>query len=159
MVDRQILAAKRILVVDDEPDILESVEEVLSMCAVETASEYEAASKLLNEETYDLVVLDIMGVKGYDLLDIANEKGIPAVMLTAHALSVDNFAKSMNKGAYAYLPKDKLFEIDVFLSDVLKDKDKKGGKLGKWYDRLKGYYANKFGDPAWIEKYKDSWLY
>ena len=156
MVDTRILEAKRILVVDDEPDILESVEEVLSMCVVETASEYEAASKLLDSEAYDIVVLDIMGVKGYDLLDIANDKGIPAVMLTAHALSADNFAKSMDKGAYAYLPKDKLFEIDVFLAEVLQEGDKKAGMLGKWFNRLKGYYENKFG-PGWLEEYKGAW--
>ncbi len=156
MVDTQILAAKRILVVDDEPDILESVEEVLSMCTVETASEYGAASKLLNEETYDIVVLDIMGVKGYELLDIANEKEVPAVMLTAHALSADNFAESMKKGAHAYLPKDKLFEIDVFLAEILEEGNNKAGLLGKWFNRLKGYYENKFG-PGWLEEYKGSW--
>jgi DNA-binding NtrC family response regulator len=156
MVDTQILAAKRILVVDDEPDILESVEEVLSMCTVDTASGYEVASELLKAETYDIAVLDIMGVKGYELLDIAHEKGVPAVMLTAHALSADNFAKSMNKGAYAYLPKDKLFEIDVFLAEILEEGNKNAGLLGKWFNRLKGYYENKFG-PGWLEEYKGSW--
>ena len=156
MATTSMLDGKRVLVVDDEPDILESVEEVLSMCTVETASEYEAASKLLNAEEYDIVVLDIMGVKGYELLDIANEKGIPAVMLTAHALSADNFAKSMNQGAYAYLPKDKLFEIDVFIADVLEEGNKKGGLLGTWFNRLKGYYENKFG-PGWLDEYKGAW--
>jgi hypothetical protein len=100
-----------------------------------------------------------MGVNGYNLLEIAKENQVLAVMLTAHALSPDNFAKSMNLGAHAYLPKDRMVELDVFLNDVLNEKDKKGGRLGKWFDRLKGYYANKFGDPDWIEKYKDSWLY
>ena len=150
------LDGKSILVVDDEPDILESVEEVLSMCAVETATDYELARDRLNAVKYDVVVLDIMGVNGYDLLDIANEKGIPAVMLTAHALSADNFAKSMNQGAHAYLPKDKLFEIDVFLADVLEEGNKKGGLLGTWFNRLKTYYENKFG-PGWLDEYKGAW--
>ena len=144
------------MVVDDEPDILESVEEILSMWAVETATDYEVARERLNAVKYDIAVLDIMGVKGYDLLDIANEKGIPAVLLTAHALSADNFAKSMNQGAYAYLPKDKLFEIDVFITDVLEDRSKKAGILGKWFTRLKDYYENKFG-PGWLDEYEGAW--
>lgn len=151
MVSSGILDGKSILVVDDEPDILESVEEVLSMCVVETASDYELASVRLNAVKFDMVVLDIMGVKGYELLDIANEKGIPAVMLTAHALSADNFAQSMNNGACAYLPKDKLYEIDVFLTDVFEDRSKKARILGKWFNRLKDYYENKFG-PGWLDE-------
>ena len=156
MVSSAILDGKSILVVDDEPDILESVEDVLSMCAVETATDYELARDRLNAVKYDVVVLDIMGVKGYDLLDIANEKGIPAVMLTAHALSADNFAKSIDKGALAYLPKDKLYEIDIFIADVLEDLNQKAGILGKWFSRLKGYYENKFG-PGWLDEYKGAW--
>ena len=69
-------------------------------------------------------------------------------MLTAHALSPDNFAKSMKLGANAYLPKDKMVELDVFLTDVLEEKDKLDPKLGKWFDRLKGYFAKRFGEPA-----------
>jgi DNA-binding NtrC family response regulator len=156
MVSSKILYGKSILVVDDEPDILESVEDVLSMCMVETATDYKMARDRLNAVKYDVAVLDIMGVNGYDLLDIANENGIPAVMLTAHALSADNFAKSMDKGAHAYLPKDKLHEIDVFIADVLEDLNKKAGILGKWFSRLKGYYENKFG-PGWLDEYKGAW--
>ena len=78
-------------------------------------------------------------------------------MLTAHALSPENFAKSMTEGACAYLPKDKLSDIQVFLSDVLGDGCPKQRRLGRWFDRLKGYYENKFG-PGWLEEYKGSWL-
>ena len=52
--------------------------------------------------------------------------------------------------------KDRLFEIDVFLTDVLVDGSKNRALLGKWFDRLKGYYENKFG-PGWLDEYKGAW--
>ena len=156
MANAEILNEKRILVVDDEPDILESIEEILTMCVLETASDYETAAKLLSTVEYDIAVLDIMGVNGYELLSIAKESGIPSVMLTAHALSANDFAKSMDEGARAYLPKDKLSQIDTFLVDVFEEMDKKYGLLGKWFNRLKEYYENKFG-PGWLDEYKGAW--
>ena len=156
MADTKILEGKKVLIVDDEPDVLEALEESLDMCGIDTATEYETAKQLLKSKNYDIAVLDIMGVNGYELLAVANRQGIPAVMLTAHALTADNFAKSMNGGACAYLPKDRLFEIDVFLIDVLEDGYKKRGLLGKWFGRLKGYYENKFG-PGWLDEYKGAW--
>ena len=48
--------------------------EVLEHCDVDTAKDFKTAKQLLNSKTYDLVVLDIMGVQGYDLLEIAREK-------------------------------------------------------------------------------------
>ena len=54
------------------------------------------------------------------------------------------------------IQKDRLFEIDVFLADVLEDGFKNRGLLGKWFGRLKGYYENKFG-PDWLDEYKGAW--
>lgn len=157
MSNYSILEGKKVLIVDDEPDVLESLEEFLVMCDIDAAPDYETAKQHLESKNYDIAVLDIMGVKGYELLAIANKKNIPAVMLTAHALSSDNFAKSMNEGACAYLPKLNLGEIDVFLADILEEGCEKSPKLGKWFDRLKDYYEKKFG-PGWLDEYKGSWL-
>lgn len=156
MASQTILESKRVLVVDDEPDILESIQEALEHCQVDTASDYESAEQKLKSDGYDIVVLDIMGVNGYELLGLANRKGVPAVMLTAHALSADNFAKSMDEGACAYLPKEKLYDLEVFLSDVLSEGPRKCGTLGRWFERLKEYYENKFG-PGWLAEYKGAW--
>ena len=60
---------KRILIVDDEPDILETLGELLEMCVVDFAPDFEKAEKFLQTESYDAVILDIMGVKGCDLLE------------------------------------------------------------------------------------------
>jgi DNA-binding response OmpR family regulator len=62
------LKDKVILVVDDEPDVLEVVEEELDMCIVHKAKDYKTALQFLAMYTYDVVVLDIMGVNGLQLL-------------------------------------------------------------------------------------------
>ncbi|MEJ2024323.1 MAG: response regulator receiver protein, partial [Deltaproteobacteria bacterium] len=60
---------------------------------------YEDAKALLEKNQYHIAVLDIMGVRGYDLLEIAKRRNIPALMLTAHAVSKENLKKSFEKGA------------------------------------------------------------
>jgi DNA-binding response OmpR family regulator len=92
------LKDKRVLIVDDEPDILETLEELLDTCLIDSAPDYETAQKFLDKNQYDAAILDIMGVRGYDLLKLANARGIPALMLTAHALSPDNLVKSIKGG-------------------------------------------------------------
>ena len=49
MAGDDILKGKKILVVDDEPDVLESLEEILDECDIETASSYESAKELLKK--------------------------------------------------------------------------------------------------------------
>jgi len=61
---QSILEKKNILVVDDEPDILDTLEELLYMCVVDKAASFDEAVRLLKNKTYDAAILDIMGVKG-----------------------------------------------------------------------------------------------
>lgn len=150
------LKGKRILIVDDEPDILEALEEGLEMCEVDKAPDFEAAKKLLDENDYDAAVLDIMGVNGYDILQITTSRDIPTLMLTAHALSPDNFAQSMKAGAHSYVPKERLEDIDIFLSMIIDAGPEQKGILGKWFERLQPLFERKFGDN-WLEEYKGVW--
>jgi DNA-binding response OmpR family regulator len=151
-----ILKGKKVLIVDDEPDILETLEEILDMCLIDTAPNFEAARKFLDNNTYDIAILDIMGVGGYDLLKLARKKGIPALMLTAHALSPDNLVKSIKGGAESYVPKDRMSEIAIYLSDILKAHEKGIEKHRSWFDRLEPFFDQKFG-PDWKEEHKDFW--
>ena len=156
MQGEDILKGKRILIVDDELDVLETLEDLLSMCLIDKAPSFEAGKKFLGKNTYDLAIFDIMGVKGYDLLRIATEKNIPALMLTAHALSPENLVKSIKEGAHSYVPKDKLPEITSFIRDVLEGRQKSGEKHGHWFTRLKPFFDRQFGD-GWREKDKEFW--
>ena len=55
---------KKILVVDDEIDILESLADLLDdMFMVDSASSFEEAVSCLKNNTYDVAILDIMGVR------------------------------------------------------------------------------------------------
>ena len=127
MSDTDMIEDKKVLVVDDEQDILEVLEELLDMCHVTTASTFDQAKTLLETQAFDIAILDIMGVDGYRLLEIANKKKIPAIMLTAHAFSAGNLVKTIKEGAYAYVPKEEISRIAEFLSDALNAK-KQGQK-------------------------------
>jgi CheY-like chemotaxis protein len=153
---RQYLRGKRVLIVDDEEDILELLVEHLEMCKVDTAKDFDEAKELLEHNFYDIAVLDIMGVRGYELLDMANNKDIPALMLTAHALSKDNLKKSFQKGASYYVPKDEIDKIDVFLADILEARDKNKNVFLKWYERLSGFCDRRFG-PDWKDDDPEFW--
>jgi len=150
------LKGKKILIVDDEPDIIETLQELLEMCSIDTAASYEAAVKFLQKESYNAAILDIMGVRGYDLLKLAREKGIPTLMLTAHALSPEHTVTSFRKGAAFFVPKEEMGNIETFLNDVLEAKEKGHNLWGRWLERLDGYYIKRFG-PKWKDHNKDFW--
>ncbi|UCF82948.1 MAG: response regulator [Desulfobacteraceae bacterium] len=151
MTSESPLKDKVVLVVDDEPDVLETVEEELDMCLIHKAGDYDTALQYLLSYTYDVVILDIMGVNGFELLKNAVSRGFPTVMLTAHALSPESLKKSIKLGAISFLPKEKITELASFLEDVVTD----GGKpvWQKLFDRLGDYFNKRFG-PDWKEKDK-----
>ena len=150
------IEGKRVLIVDDEPDILATLEDLLPMCQVSKASTFAEAKKLLETEYFDIAILDIMGVDGYKLLDIAKKKEVIPVMLTAHALSIDNTIKSYKKGAASYIPKDEMARIPTFLNDILEAKEKGENFWWRWLDRLGSYYEKKYG-RGWQSEDKDFW--
>jgi len=155
---KSILNGKRILTVDDEPDVLKILEEEILAtcpnCKLDQATTYETAVKMLESTNYDVVILDIMGVRGFDLLDLAVKKKLRVAMLTAHALSPEALKKSVELGARAYLPKEKLGEIVSFLEDVLAYEYVPGWK--RLYEKLKGFFDSKF-ESDWEKKTGLNW--
>jgi CheY-like chemotaxis protein len=156
MEPEKILKGKRVLIVDDEEDVLEFLTEILDICKVDRASSYEEAKELLEKNQYHIAVLDIMGVRGYDLLEITKRRHIPALMLTAHAVSKENLKKSFEKGAAYYVPKDEIAKIDIFVADVLEAMDKNKNVFVKWYERLSGFCDKRFG-PNWKDDDPEFW--
>jgi DNA-binding NtrC family response regulator len=150
------LKFKEILIVDDEPDVLEALEELLPMCNVVKASSFEEAKDVLEAQYFDIAILDIMGVDGYQLLEIANKRKVMAVMLTAHALSPEDTAKSYKEGAAYFVPKEKMSEIVTYLNDILEAKEQGKSFWSRWIDRFAVYYDEKFG-PDWKDKDKEFW--
>ncbi len=147
---------KRILVVDDEVDILETLEELLDSFDVDTAVSFKDAVACLKNNTYDIAVLDIMGVRGYDLLKATRRLNIPTLMLTAHALSPGNLKESIKLGADAYIPKDKLVDITLYVEDVLAAKQKEIEIDSTWFARLSPFFSKLFGNN-WQDSDEEFW--
>jgi CheY-like chemotaxis protein len=148
-----ILNGKKILAVDDEPDVLAVLEEEIlgacPDCKFDKATTYENALAMLKSNTYDVVILDIMGVRGFDLLEQAVKQNLRVAMLTAHALTPEALKRSFEMKARAYLPKEKLGEIVPFLEDVLKYEYLPGWK--RLFEKLKGFFDSKF-ESDWDKK-------
>ena len=163
MLEKSELEGKRVLIVDDEPDVLEVLEESLKVCHVEVASSFEKAKELLETQNFDIAILDIMGVDGYRLLEIAVRKDIPAVMLTAHAFTPDNLVRSIKEGAASYLPKEEMPRIAEFLIDVLEARKKGISPWEPWAEKLpSSYFEKRFGamwrasDKKFLDQFREN---
>lgn len=144
MMKKNLLEGKKILIVDDEPDVLDTLESSLAMCELSKAFSFRQAKELLETQYFDFVILDIMGVNGYRLLEIANEKKVIAVMLTAHALSPEDALRSRKEGAASYVPKAKMNDIEEVLNDILEDRKEGKSSWWRWYDRFGSYFEDKY---------------
>ena len=153
-----MLDGKRILAVDDEPDVLtilkDEILEAAPKCTLGKAMTYEEAIEKLKSQPYDVVILDIMGVRGFDLLDLAVKSNMKVVMLTAHALNPQALKRSFEMKARAYLPKEKLGEVVPFLEDVLEDEYLPGWR--KLMGKLKKFFDSKF-ESDWEKKTELPW--
>jgi DNA-binding NtrC family response regulator len=151
-----LLEGKTVLIVDDERDVLETLEDLLSMCEVVKAFTFEEAKLALETQAFDVAILDIMGVDGYKLLEIARNRKVIPVMLTAHALSPDHTISSYKRGAALYVPKDKMENIAEYLNDVLQAIEAGKSTWWRWLDRFEAYYNKKF-EAKWKDKDKEFW--
>jgi hypothetical protein len=75
-------------------------------------------------------------------------------MLTAHALSSDYLKKSIEMGARAYIPKEKMSEIAEFLEDVLSLEHR--SSLMHMFNKLGSFFNSRFGS-RWMENEKTFW--
>ncbi|MFC3282592.1 response regulator transcription factor [Litchfieldella rifensis] len=102
----------RVLVVDDEPNIVLSLEFLMQQAGFEviTAGDGEQALARVAEHAPDLVLLDISlpGISGFDVLEQLrsdpSHARLPIIMLTAHGREVER-EKGMALGADDYVTK------------------------------------------------------
>ena len=154
--DESFLKGKYILAVDDEKDILETITDILDESVIDWAWEYQNASKKIKAVKYDLVILDIMGVNGLQLLEESVDRGIPTVMLTAHALDPKTLMESIQKGAISYLPKEKLSELDDLLNAILGAFNRNEPTWQLLLEKLWDYFNERWG-PGWQERDREFW--
>ena len=97
-----------ILIVDDEPAIAALISRVLTAagytCQAVTSS--EKAADLIEQNRYDLVLLDVMMPKidGYDLLEYIRPTGTPSIFVTAKD-AVSERVRGLHSGADDYIVK------------------------------------------------------
>jgi DNA-binding NtrC family response regulator len=103
--------AERILIVDDELDMLELLKRI-----IEDKTEYQVVTThdpldvphILEENTFDLVITDLRmpGQGGLELLEIIRQKDdqMPIVILTAYG-TIESAVEAMQKGAFSYITK------------------------------------------------------
>ena len=103
---------KRILLIEDNPDVRENTAEILELAGyeIDTAENGKVGVAKTQDVHYDLIICDIMmpELDGYGVLHILNKNpktsSIPFIFLTAKAEKSD-FRKGMNMGADDYLTK------------------------------------------------------
>jgi two-component system response regulator PilR (NtrC family) len=118
-----------ILVVDDERSMREFLEILLTKegYQVSLANNGEEAHRLLERNTYDLIITDIKmtDVNGIDVLKKAKEKDPNAlvVMISAFA-TAETAVEAMKEGAYDYIPKPfKVKDFKKIIEEALKSKN------------------------------------
>jgi len=139
----------RILIVDDEPTILNLLNKILTGQGYDTtpASNGEKALQLLQTESFDLMISDInmTPINGMELLSKASEsyKKMGVIMLTAYG-TVGTAVEAMKKGAFDYITKPfKLDELVLTVQRALEyhnaiteNKDLKAMQVGTHFDGI-----------------------
>lgn len=111
----------KVLIVDDEPRMCDSLEVLLNDQGYETKTGHSGkeAVECLSRDSFDLVLLDIVmpDMTGHQIMDYINSQNQETlvILMTGHA-SVDSAVQSLRKGAYDYLTKP--FDFDQLLKRV-----------------------------------------
>lgn len=109
----------RILAVDDEKPIVELLKLTLNRSGYQCIGVYDGiqAANLIEKETFDLILLDIMlpGIDGFELMDYIRATGIPVIFLTAKNAVADR-VKGLRMGAEDYIVKP--FDVLELLARV-----------------------------------------
>ena len=109
----------KILIAEDEEPIANLIRMNLRRAGYTCvwASDGEKAADMMNDEKFDLLLLDVMlpGINGYELMEYARALELPVIFLTALG-STENKVKGLKMGADDYLTKP--FEIVELLARV-----------------------------------------
>ncbi|MFP4094249.1 MAG: response regulator transcription factor [Cyclobacteriaceae bacterium] len=151
----------RILIVEDEPSMRMGLEDNLLYegYQVDIASEGNTGLAKIREQTYDLVILDVMlpGISGFDICKTVRKEGIktPIILLTAKGEEIDKVL-GLELGADDYITKP--FGIRELLARVkavlrrgfVVPEQKKGDKvqIGRLLVDFNSYTAEEKGEPV-----------
>ncbi len=124
----------KVLLVDDEKVFCNNMSKLLANRGyrVKAVHEGEEAIRLLQQDSFDAVVLDLKmpGMSGIDILKKMKELGLSsqAIMLTGHG-GVESAMEAVQLGAFDYLPKPcEVDELCVMINNSQNNKNGKGKK-------------------------------
>lgn len=129
----------KILVVEDEKNISRLIVIHLTEAGYccDCAFDGESAARYLENQPYDLILLDIMlpGADGYELMEFIRPMDIPVIFLTAKG-TVEDKVKGLNMGAEDYITKPfEAMELLARVRIVLRRRHKDSGLL-RLYDLI-----------------------
>ena len=144
---------RRVLVVDDDPLVRETVEELLEDHGIRPTLACDGAEALAasEEEEFDVVLSDIRmpGRDGMEILPELREKrpATPVILMTGYA-SIDSAVEAMRAGAFDYLTKP--FKADAMIAALerafeFRELERENTRL-----RLAVERASSFGDRAYF---------
>ena len=152
----------QILVIDDDPGVLELIVDILeqNQHEVTAASDGELGISKLENDEFDIVFTDykMPGLSGMDILDYIVSKSLDTkcIILTGHG-SIKGSVEAMKKGAYDYITKPiSVSEILIIVEKALKLKSLEEENL-RLKRELSGKYkdTNLIGTSNAINKIKD----
>ncbi|MHC5054897.1 MAG: sigma-54-dependent transcriptional regulator [Planctomycetota bacterium] len=120
---RKARKGRRILVIEDDPDVLEQISGTLEDEGYETIQAISAEQGMarIRRDPADLVVTDLKlpGASGLDVVERSREAlpNSPVLVITAHA-TIDTAVEAMRRGAFHYLQKP--LDIDTMMMEVEK---------------------------------------
>jgi len=127
---RRIRGQPKVLVIDDEPDLLELLELTLSRMGLDTsrAESVGEAIKLLDKEPFDLCLTDMRlpDGEGLRIVEHINQKAldVPVAVITAYG-SAENAVAALKAGAFDYLAKPVALEqLRALVKQALKVPEK-----------------------------------
>ena len=136
----------KIMVVDDDPTILEVIRLNLELndMQVFTALDSQNAMAKMEDEVFDIALVDLMlnGNSGLDLMEKLHgiDPEIPIIILTGYG-TIETAVDAMKKGAYTYLTKPiKMDELAMGIQKCLEKRD-----LFKEVKRLQNIVSEKYG--------------
>jgi CheY-like chemotaxis protein len=160
-----------ILVVEDEPVVIEAAKKILTpeSLKVDEALDAETALQKLRHNKYKLVLSDLMlpKISGFDLIEIVKRKypNIAIITITGYA-TLENAVQSFKLGVFDFIPKPFTFEellgvvyrgmkfIEMISSHKRKDNQKEWLTRKRYVgDKLVKYYF--LGQHAWAKLDQD----
>jgi EAL domain-containing protein (putative c-di-GMP-specific phosphodiesterase class I) len=117
---------KRLLVVDDEPDVLHSIKRFLTHVGyeVETVASGEQAIEQVHQTSFDVIISDLRmpGMNGLQLMRAIREHDldVPVILITGHP-DLCSAMEAIEFGAFRYITKPyDTYELDQMVTSAMK---------------------------------------